>query len=45
MMISKGRRNIHQRPLAEAIRLCNAICSIAAKIAVVDEAYSIYRGD
>jgi fructose-bisphosphate aldolase / 6-deoxy-5-ketofructose 1-phosphate synthase len=38
-------RNIHQRPLAEAVRLCNAIYSITVENASVDEAYKIYRGD
>ena len=38
-------RNIHQRPLAEAVRLCNAIYSITVDNAGVDEAYKIYQGD
>ena len=38
-------RNIHQRPLAEAVRLCNAIYAITVENAGVDEAYKIYRGD
>jgi fructose-bisphosphate aldolase/6-deoxy-5-ketofructose 1-phosphate synthase len=38
-------RNIHQRPLAEAVRLCNAIHAITVENAGVDEAYQIYRGD
>ena len=36
-------RNIHQRPLAEAVRLCNAIYAITVENAGVDEAYKIYR--
>ena len=31
-------RNIHQRPLAEAVRLCNAIYAITVENASVDEA-------
>jgi fructose-bisphosphate aldolase/6-deoxy-5-ketofructose 1-phosphate synthase len=38
-------RNIHQRPLAEAVRLCNAIYSITVDNACVDEAYKIYHGE
>ena len=38
-------RNIHQRPLAEAVRLCNAIYSITVENAGVDEAYKIYHGE
>lgn len=38
-------RNIHQRPLAEAVRLCNAIYAITVDNASVDEAYRIYQGD
>lgn len=38
-------RNIHQRPLAEAVRLCNAIYSITVDNAGVDEAYKIYHGE
>ena len=38
-------RNIHQRPLAEAVRLCNAIYAITVENAGVDEAYKIYQGD
>ena len=37
--------NIHQRPLAEAVRLCNAIYAITVENAGVDEAYKIYQGD
>lgn len=38
-------RNIHQRPLEEAIRLCNAIYAVTVENAGVDEAYRIYQGD
>ena len=38
-------RNLHQRPLAEAVRLCNAIYAITVENAGVDEAYKIYRGE
>ena len=38
-------RNIHQRPLAEAVRLCNAIYAITVENASVDEAYKIYHGE
>jgi fructose-1-phosphate kinase PfkB-like protein len=38
-------RNIHPKPLAEAVRLCNAIYAVAVENAGVDEAYRIYLGD
>jgi fructose-bisphosphate aldolase/6-deoxy-5-ketofructose 1-phosphate synthase len=38
-------RNIHQRPLEEAIRLCNAIYAITIEDYSVDAAYKIYQGD
>jgi len=38
-------RNIHQRPLAEAVRLCNAIYAITVENANVDAALKIYQGD
>ena len=38
-------RNIHQRPLAEAVRLCNAVYAVTVDDASVDEAYAIYKGD
>ena len=38
-------RNIHQRPLAEAVRLCNAIYAVTVENASVDEAYRIYQGN
>jgi len=38
-------RNIHQRPLDEAIRLCNAIYAITMDNASVDWAYRLYTGE
>ncbi len=38
-------RNIHQRPLLEAVRLCNAIYAVTVEDASADEAYSIYQGN
>jgi len=38
-------RNIHQRPLDEAVRLCNAIYAVTVEDAGVDEAYRICRGE
>jgi len=38
-------RNIHQRPLAEAVRLCNAIYAITVENADVDSALRIYQGN
>lgn len=37
-------RNIHQRPLDEAVRLCNAISAIDFDNASIDDALRIYRG-
>jgi len=37
-------RNIHQKPLDEAVRMCNAIYAITVKDASVAEAVSIYEG-
>lgn len=37
-------RNIHQRPLDEAIRLCNAIYAITVEDATVETAMQIYNG-
>lgn len=37
-------RNIHQRPLDEAVRLCNAIYAITVENSGVDEAIEIYQG-
>lgn len=36
-------RNIHQKPLAEAVRMCNAIHAITNEEKSVDEAMKIYR--
>ncbi len=38
-------RNIHQRPLAEAVRLCNAVYAITVEDASVEEAWKIYHGN
>jgi len=38
-------RNIHQKPLSEAVRLCNAIYAVTVEDASVEKAYRIYRGD
>lgn len=38
-------RNIHQKPLAEAIRMCNAIYAITVEDANVEDAIKIYRGE
>ncbi len=37
-------RNIHQKPLAEAVRMCNAISAITLKGRSVDQAMAIYEG-
>ena len=37
-------RNIHQRPLDEAIRMCNAVYAITVEDAIVEEALKIYKG-
>ena len=37
-------RNIHQRPLAEAVKLCNAVYAITVEDAGVEEAWKIYQG-
>ncbi len=37
-------RNIHQKPLAEAIRMCNAVFAITVEGATVEEALKIYNG-
>jgi fructose-bisphosphate aldolase/6-deoxy-5-ketofructose 1-phosphate synthase len=36
-------RNIHQKPLAEAIRMCNAVYAITVEEATVEEALKIYH--
>jgi len=38
-------RNIHQRPLAEAVRMCNAIYAITVENVGVEAAWKIYQGD
>jgi fructose-bisphosphate aldolase/6-deoxy-5-ketofructose 1-phosphate synthase len=35
-------RNIHQKPLADAVRMCNAIYAITVEEATVKEALKIY---
>ncbi len=37
-------RNIHQKPLAEAIRFANAVSALTYDLKSVDEAYAIYNG-
>ena len=37
-------RNIHQRPLDEAIRMCNAVYAITVEDASVEEALKVYKG-
>jgi fructose-bisphosphate aldolase/6-deoxy-5-ketofructose 1-phosphate synthase len=37
-------RNIHQRPLDEAVRMCNAVYAITVEDASVDDAMRIYNG-
>jgi fructose-bisphosphate aldolase / 6-deoxy-5-ketofructose 1-phosphate synthase len=37
-------RNVHQRPLEEAVRFCNAISAITLEDASVVEALKIYQG-
>lgn len=38
-------RNIHQRPLAEAVKLCNAISSITFGSRSAESAYRVYKGE
>ncbi|MCP4149737.1 MAG: aldolase [bacterium] len=38
-------RNIHQKPLAEAARMCDAITAITVYDKSVEEAYKIYQGE
>jgi fructose-bisphosphate aldolase/6-deoxy-5-ketofructose 1-phosphate synthase len=38
-------RNIHQKPLDEAVRMCNAIYAITIEDATVEEAFKIYKGE
>lgn len=37
-------RNIHQKPLAEAVRMCNAVFAVTVEGATVEEALKIYNG-
>ncbi len=37
-------RNVHQKPLDEAVRFCNAIYGITVENKTVDEAMQIYKG-
>lgn len=43
-MGSATGRNIHQKPLDEAIRMCNAIYAVTIEDATVEEALRIYKG-
>jgi fructose-bisphosphate aldolase/6-deoxy-5-ketofructose 1-phosphate synthase len=38
-------RNIHQKPLEEAVRFANAVSALTYDSASVDDAYAIYKGD
>jgi fructose-bisphosphate aldolase/6-deoxy-5-ketofructose 1-phosphate synthase len=38
-------RNIHQKPLEEAVRFCNAIYAITVEDASVETALKIFSGD
>jgi fructose-bisphosphate aldolase/6-deoxy-5-ketofructose 1-phosphate synthase len=38
-------RNVHQRPLDEAIRMCNAVYAITVEDASVEDAMKIYKGE
>jgi len=38
-------RNIHQKPLDEAVRMCNAISAITIKGMNVDQAMAVYTGE
>jgi fructose-bisphosphate aldolase / 6-deoxy-5-ketofructose 1-phosphate synthase len=38
-------RNVHQKSLEDAIRMCNAIFALTVEDAGVDEALKIYSGD
>ncbi|MCC4769200.1 aldolase [Methanosarcina sp. DH2] len=38
-------RNIHQKPLAEAVRMCNAVYAITVEDSSVEEALKIYKGE
>ena len=43
-MGSATGRNIHQKPLDEAIRMCDAIYAVTIEDATVEEALRIYKG-
>ncbi len=43
-MGSATGRNIHQKPLDEAVRMCNAIYAVTIEGATVEEAMKIYKG-
>lgn len=38
-------RNIHQKPLDEAVRMCNAVYAITVEDASVEDALKIYKGE
>lgn len=38
-------RNIHQKPLDEAVRMCNAVYAITVEDASVEDALRIYSGE
>ncbi|MDR2943875.1 MAG: aldolase [Methanosarcinales archaeon] len=38
-------RNIHQKPLDEAVRMCNAVNALTVRRVSIDEAVRIYRGE
>ncbi|WNY24453.1 Fructose-bisphosphate aldolase class 1 [Methanimicrococcus hongohii] len=38
-------RNIHQKPLEEAVRMCNAINALTIRRVPIEEAIRIYRGE
>jgi fructose-bisphosphate aldolase/6-deoxy-5-ketofructose 1-phosphate synthase len=44
-MGSATGRNIHQKPLDEAIRMCNAIYTVTIEEATIEEALKIYKGE
>ncbi|AKB36371.1 Fructose-bisphosphate aldolase/6-deoxy-5-ketofructose 1-phosphate synthase [Methanosarcina siciliae C2J] len=44
-MGSATGRNIHQKPLDEAIRMCNAIYAMTIEDATVEKALKIYNGE
>ncbi|HIH94250.1 TPA: aldolase [Methanosarcina acetivorans] len=44
-MGSATRRNIHQKPLDEAIRMCNAIYAMTIEDATIEKSLKIYNGE